>query len=69
MILHVSPCMLRNVSNNFRFRLGKYIEADGGIFEEELQECPKFHNNADLFHGCVHFNTLWKMNTVFSSFS
>jgi hypothetical protein len=42
--------MLRNVSNNFRSCLEKYVNANGGIFEEELQECPKFHNDAHLFH-------------------
>jgi hypothetical protein len=38
-------------SNNFRFRLEKCIEANGGTFEQEFQECPKFHNDANLFHG------------------
>jgi hypothetical protein len=45
------------------------IEANGGTFEQELQECPKFHNDVHLFHGCARFNTFWKINAVFSSFS
>jgi hypothetical protein len=57
--------MLQNVSNNFRFRLEKCIEANGGTFE---QECPKFHTHAHLFHEYARFKTFWKINTVFSSF-
>jgi hypothetical protein len=38
-------------------------------FEQELQESPKFHNDAHLFHGYARFNTFWKINTVFCSFS
>jgi hypothetical protein len=49
--------MLQKVRNNFRFRLEKCIETIGGTFEQELQECPKFHNDAHLFHGYAHFNT------------
>jgi hypothetical protein len=60
--------MLQNVSNNFRFRLGKCIEANGGKFEQELQECLNFQNDAHLFHGYARFNTFWKINTVFSLF-
>jgi hypothetical protein len=45
--------MLQNVSNNFRFCLEKCIEANGGTFEQELQESLKFHNDAHLFHGQV----------------
>jgi hypothetical protein len=60
--------MLQNVSNNFRFRLEKCIETNGGTFEQELQECTKFHDDAHLFHGYERFN-LRKLTTVFSSFS
>jgi hypothetical protein len=62
-------CMLKNVGNIFRFRLEKWIAANGGTLEQDLQECPKFHNDINLFHGYAPFNTFWKMNTVFSSFS
>jgi hypothetical protein len=60
--------MLQNVSNNFRFRLEKCIEANGRTFEQKLQECPKFHTHAHLFHEYARFKTFWKINTVFSSF-
>jgi hypothetical protein len=47
----------KNVRNNFRFRLEKCVEANGGTFEQELQECLKFHNDAHLVHGHARFNT------------
>jgi hypothetical protein len=61
--------MLQNVSKNFRFRLEKCIKANGGTFEQVLHECPKFNNNAHLFHKYARFNTFWKINTDFSSFT
>jgi hypothetical protein len=35
---------LQNVSNNFKFHLEKCIQANGGTFEQELQEGTIFHN-------------------------
>jgi hypothetical protein len=60
--------MLQNVSNNFRFRLGKCIEANGDKFKQELQECPNFQNDVHLFHRYARFNTFCKINTVSSLF-
>jgi hypothetical protein len=56
--------MLQNVSNNFRFRLEKCIEANGGTFEQELQEYPKFHNDAHLFHGYMIFFSSFSCSTT-----
>jgi hypothetical protein len=63
-LLYVSPSKMP-----IFFRLEKCIKANGGTFEQELQEYPKFHNDAHLIHGYACFNTFWKINTVFSSVS
>jgi hypothetical protein len=48
--------------------LEKCIEANDGTFEQELQECPKFHNDANLFHEYARFNTFWKLTRFFPLF-
>jgi hypothetical protein len=51
----INANLLQNVSNNFRFSLEKCIEANSDTFEQELQECPKFHNDVHLSHGYARF--------------
>jgi hypothetical protein len=48
--------------------LEKCIEANGGTFEQELQECPKFHNDANLFHGMRVLIPFGKLTRFFPLF-
>jgi hypothetical protein len=57
---------LQNVSNNFKFHLEKCIQANGGTFEQELQEGTIFHNDAIVGKSFTTepFFQVWKQKII-----